>query len=88
VIGAFTSGPLFARLKVSSVFEYLKLRFNSEQVRLLSVFCYLVRNFISSSLFIYGPATSLNLLGNISEFNAIIIIGCIGTFYTAIGGKV
>ena len=51
VIGAFTSEPLFTRLKVSSVFEYLKLHFNSDKVRLLSVFCYLVRNLISLSLF-------------------------------------
>ena len=86
VIGAYTSGPFFARLKVSSVFEYLKLRYNSEYVRLIAVFCYLVRNFISSSLFIYGPATTLTLLTSLSEFNAIIIIGAIGTFYTAIGG--
>jgi Na+/proline symporter len=55
IIGALLTGPLFARLKVSSVFEYLKLRFDSEQVRLIAVFCYLIRNLISSAIYIYGP---------------------------------
>jgi SSS family transporter len=86
IIGAFTTGPMFARLKVKSVFEYLKLRYDSELVRSLAVFCYLIRNLISSSLFIYGPATSLNLLAKIDPVNSIIIIGAIGTFYTTIGG--
>ena len=85
-IGALLTGPLFARLQVSSVFEYLKLRFDSEEVRLIAVFCYLIRNLISSAIYIYGPATSLNLRANISEISSIIIIAMIGTFYTCIGG--
>ena len=86
IIGAFVTGPMFARLKVMSVFEYLKLRYDSELVRLLAVLCYLTRSLIASALFIYGPATSLNLVAQLSPVVCIIIIGAIGVFYTTIGG--
>lgn len=86
ILGAYITGPMFSRLKVTSVFEYFQKRFNSELVALLGVFCYLIRSIISSALFIYGPATTLNLLASISPNVAITIVGVIGTFYTSIGG--
>jgi SSS family transporter len=86
LIGAFVTGPMFNKLKVVSVFEYLKLRYDSENVRLIAVFCYLFRNLIGSSIFIFGPSTSLFLLASISPNVAIILIGSIGTLYTTLGG--
>ena len=86
LIGAYATGPMFAKLKVLSVFDYLKQRYDSEIVRLIAVFCYLVRNLIAAAIFIYGPATSLYLLASINANTAITIIGVIGTFYTTIGG--
>ena len=85
-IGAFITGPMFSKLKVASVFEYLKLRFNSEEVRLIAVFCYLIRNLIGLSIFIYAPSTSLYLLASINSTVAIVIIGSVGTLYTTLGG--
>jgi SSS family transporter len=86
IIGALATGPLFARLKVISVFEYLKLRYDSTAVRLLSVTCYFVRNMISIAIFLYGPATTVTALTKISTPVAVLIIGAISTFYTTIGG--
>jgi SSS family transporter len=86
LIGAFVTGPMFNKLKVVSVFEYLELRYDSENVRLIAVFFYLFRNLIGSSIFIFGPSTSLFLLASVSPNVAIILIGSIGTLYTTLGG--
>ena len=86
IIGALYTGPMFARLKLLSVFEYLRIRFNSNSVRLVGMGCYLVRTWVSTAIFIYGPSTSLSFFTNLSENVAIAIIGTIGTFYTTVGG--
>lgn len=86
LIGALVTGPFFARLKVISVFEYLEMRFNSKKVRQLGMFYYVLRNFISSSIFMYGPATTFSALANLNENISIALIGSIATLYTSIGG--
>lgn len=84
--GALITGPFFAKLKILSIFEYFELRFNSKNVRLIGMACYVTRNFISDAIFMYGPATSLSVITNLNEKVCIALIGSIGTFYTAIGG--
>ena len=86
LLGTFLTGPFFFNLKVVSVFEYLKMRFNHEAARLLGVTLYLIRTFIAMGIVIYGPATALNSLTDISTEWSILIIGVIATFYTTIGG--
>ena len=86
LFGAYITGPLFARIKASSVFDYFKMRYGHNSVRLCAICCYLVRNFLAMSIFIYGPATSLSSMTNLSNTSSILLIGCITTFYTAIGG--
>jgi Na+/proline symporter len=86
LIGAFLTGPFFDSLKVVSIFEYLKMRYNSELARLLGVSLYLIRTFIAMGIVIYGPATALSSLTDLSTEISILIIGVIATFYTTIGG--
>lgn len=85
-IGAFLTGPMFARLKVLSVFEYFKLRYDSSFVRLLAVCCYSIKILLSTSIFIYGPSTALKTLTNMSTIASVIVVGSVTTFYTTIGG--
>lgn len=61
IIGAYTTGPLFANLKIVSIFQYLELRFNSKSVQLIGTICYLTRNFIGTAIYIFGPAVSLSI---------------------------
>lgn len=82
IIGAFATGPMFARLKLLSVFEYLKLRYDSNLVRLFGMFCYLIKTFISTSIFIYGPSTTLSYFTKLNPSIATGLIGFLGTFYT------
>ena len=85
-IGAFLTGPFFLRLKVMSVFEYFKLRYDSNNVRLVGMLSYVVKSIIAAGIFVYGPATSLYSLTKIDERIGIAVIGFIGTFYTTLGG--
>jgi solute carrier family 5 (sodium-coupled monocarboxylate transporter), member 8/12 len=85
-IGAFLTGPLFLRLNVMSVFEYLKVRYNSNLIRQIGVFCYFIRIVLSTSMYIYGPSTTVNSISNIDGTWSIILIGFVATFYTTIGG--
>lgn len=86
IAGALLTGPLFLRLKVMSVFEYLRLRYNSNIIRLLGVLCYFIRIVLSTSMYIYGPSTTINALSSINPIASIILIGSVATFYTCIGG--
>jgi Na+/proline symporter len=85
-IGAFLTGPLFLRLNVMSVFEYLKVRYNSNLIRQIGVFCYFIRIVLSTAMYIYGPSTTVNSISNIDGTWSIILIGFVATFYTTIGG--
>jgi len=86
IIGAYVTGPLFSKTGALSVFEYLEMRFESKRVRQLGMIYYVLRNFISSAIFMYGPATTLSYLTGLDQKIAIASIGVIGTFYTTIGG--
>ena len=86
IFGAFLAGPMFARLKVMSVFEYFKLRYDSTTVRLIAVGCYFVRCLVGGSVYIYGPSTTLTALTTLSSEVAVVLIGLVATFYTCIGG--
>lgn len=86
LFGAYITGPLFKKLKILSVFEYFKLRYDSDLIQFVAVFSYLIRNFLAISIFMYGPAISLSSMVNIHDWLAISLIGIIATLYTAIGG--
>lgn len=86
VVGAFITGPFFAKLNILSIFEYFEMRYNSKYVRLVGMTFYLIRNAIACAIFIFGPATSLAILARLDENICIGMIGLIGTFYTTVGG--
>ena len=86
IIGAFLTGPFFAKHKFSSIFQYIELRFDSKCVRLILVSFYVVRNTILTAIYIYGPATTLTTMSSLNDITAICLIGFIATSYTAFGG--
>lgn len=51
-IKAFWTGPFFESLKIVSIFEYLKLRYDSEAARLLGVTLYSINSFIRMGIFL------------------------------------
>jgi Na+/proline symporter len=68
------------------MFEYIELRYDTNLVRLISMGCYVLRSFISSSVYILGPSTALSLILGVETYVSILICISIGTFYTCLGG--
>lgn len=60
------------------------MRYKSEYARLLGVSLYLIRTLIAMGIVIYGPATALSSVTDISSGVSILLIGLVATFYTVI----
>ncbi|XP_041373436.1 sodium-coupled monocarboxylate transporter 1-like [Gigantopelta aegis] len=86
ITGAFLFGPMFFRLKVLSVFEYLEMRFKSRSIRLFGAFLFVLRAVIGMGIVLYGPSTALSAVTDFPVWAIIIMVGVVCTFYTAIGG--
>jgi SSS family transporter len=86
LVGAFITGPIFHRLGLLSVFEYLDLRFGSKQLKFISTMLYLAKSFIYLAIYLIAPSACLSELVNISMHTTIVLVGAVATFYTLIGG--
>ncbi|ESP00210.1 hypothetical protein LOTGIDRAFT_141180 [Lottia gigantea] len=84
--GALLFGPMFYRLKVVSVFEYLEIRFKSKAVRLFGAFIFLLRATLGMGIVLYGPSTALSAVTDIPVWAVIVSVGAVCTFYTTMGG--
>jgi Na+/pantothenate symporter len=85
IFGAFVTGPFYAKLKIITIFQYIEMRFNSIGVRLMVTSMSILLGLLNTSIYIFGPATSLSVFTNLNTNESIAIIGIIATFYTAIG---
>ncbi|XP_029648216.1 sodium-dependent multivitamin transporter-like isoform X1 [Octopus sinensis] len=86
LISAFIYAPFFHRLQITSVFEYLELRFQSKSVRnvgtllgILSYLCYL-------GIVLYGPSIALEAVTQFPMWCSIIIVALSSAIYTSLGG--
>ncbi|GFR92437.1 sodium-coupled monocarboxylate transporter 1 [Elysia marginata] len=86
VFGYFTIVPLLHPLQLTSVYEYLKLRYKSEAVRLLSTIIGMLTNLLYQSLVLLSPALALQACADLPLWMSIAVIGAVGTLYTALGG--
>lgn len=82
---AFCFVPVFYRLKVTTIYEYLELRFNNT-VRFLVIAATCIKNFIYMGIVVYTPALALSTAAGINLTFSILSIGIICTFYTSFGG--
>lgn len=81
----FSFVPVFYKLQVTSIYEYLEVRFG-KTVRLFGMGL----NFFHLVFFLgvatYGPALALNAVTGLSLVGSILAVGVVCTFYTSIGG--
>lgn len=77
--------PAFNRTRLISVCEYLETRYNVSIRTLVSA----VKSLTSCTylaIVIYAPAVALSQVTGLPDWLSIIITGCVGTFYTTLGG--
>ncbi|XP_024939182.1 sodium-coupled monocarboxylate transporter 2 isoform X2 [Cephus cinctus] len=77
--------PVFARLQLNSVYEYLEIRFN-RAVRILISFIFIVDVVLYQSIVVYVPALALNQVSGIDVHIIGAVVCGICVFYTVLGG--
>jgi solute:Na+ symporter, SSS family len=85
VILSMTVVPFFYRAKVYTAYEYLERRFDAK-TRALASACFLFQRGLSCGVIIAAPAVVLSIALGWSDWQTVLAIGLIMTFYTMFGG--
>ncbi|CAG2233009.1 SLC5A8_12 [Mytilus edulis] len=78
--------PLFYPLKMTSMYQYLEMRYNSRAARLTGTVINNLSMLIYTGIASFAPSTALQAVSGFPQWASFIIIGCICTFYTFMGG--
>ncbi|XP_058116651.1 sodium-coupled monocarboxylate transporter 1-like [Anopheles ziemanni] len=85
-IVCFVFIPVYFDLGITSVYQYLELRFNSRLVRCLASGTYIVRTLLSLGVTIYTPTVALNTIIGVPYWVSLLSITVISIFFNALGG--
>ncbi|KAM6964934.1 solute carrier family 5 member 6a [Aplochiton taeniatus] len=77
--------PVFYRLRISSAYEYLELRFN-KTVRVCGTATFIFQMVIYMGVVLYAPALALNAVTGFDLWGAVLAMGLVCTLYTTLGG--
>ncbi|XP_056150794.1 solute carrier family 5 member 6a [Lampris incognitus] len=77
--------PVFYRLRLSSAYEYLELRFN-KTVRVCGTVTFIFQMVIYMGVVLYAPALALNAVTGFDLWGAVLAMGLVCTLYTTLGG--
>eukprot|EP00058_Branchiostoma_floridae_P016917 XP_002602405.1 hypothetical protein BRAFLDRAFT_199313 [Branchiostoma floridae] len=77
--------PTFYNLGLTSTYEYLEIRF-SKTVRLICTVLFVVNMLVYMGLVLYTPSLALNAVTGLTLWGAVLGMGLVCTFYTALGG--
>jgi len=77
--------PFFKRLKITSAYEYLELRFNGA-VRTFGSASFVVFQILRMAIVVYLPALGLTAITGIDVYVCIVLMGVLSTAYTILGG--
>ncbi|XP_050045417.1 sodium-coupled monocarboxylate transporter 1-like isoform X2 [Dermacentor andersoni] len=77
--------PVIYRLRVTSVFEYLRLRFGNK-VGVTACACYFVLNQMQGAISIFAAGVAVSMSFHMPLVWSCVAIGFAGTLYTAMGG--
>ncbi|XP_022250400.1 sodium-coupled monocarboxylate transporter 1-like [Limulus polyphemus] len=77
--------PIFYNLGLTSAYEYLERRF-SRVVRTLGSMVFSIQMIMYMAIVLYAPSLALSQVTGISVWSAVLSIGLVCTFYTAVGG--
>lgn len=86
IIGSFVMVPLMYPLKLTSMFEYIELRYQSRAVRKLATITGMLQTFFYMIIAMLAPGLAIQATTGTPFWVSVIVVGCIGTLYTAIGG--
>ncbi|XP_077555158.1 sodium-coupled monocarboxylate transporter 1-like [Haemaphysalis longicornis] len=82
---AYLYMPVFHGLQITSVYEYLEMRFN-HVVRCMGSMTFTLQMLVYMSIVLYAPALALSQVTGIGTWTSVLSLGLVCTFYTSIGG--
>ncbi|XP_071507339.1 sodium-coupled monocarboxylate transporter 1-like [Diadema antillarum] len=77
--------PTFYKLRLTSVYEYLELRF-SVVARLIGTAGFVIYMVMYMSIVLYAPALAVNAVTGFTLWGSVLTVGLVCTFYTSLGG--
>nr|XP_054752022.1 sodium-dependent multivitamin transporter-like [Lytechinus pictus] len=77
--------PTFYNLRLTSVYEYLQLRF-SVAARLVGTTGFLIYMVMYMSIVLYAPALAVNAVTGFTLWGSVLTVGLVCAFYTSLGG--
>ncbi|XP_070557194.1 sodium-coupled monocarboxylate transporter 1-like [Ptychodera flava] len=77
--------PVFYKLQVTSIYEYLEVRFNSA-TRLLGTCLYIFYKTTYLSVAVYAPALALSVVSGLNVWLTSSTVAVVCVFYTTLGG--
>lgn len=84
-ISAFVFLPVFYRLKLTSIYEYLEQRYN-RSIRILASATFMAQMIFYIAIVLYAPALAFSAVTGISKWVSIISVGTVCTLYCTLGG--
>ncbi|XP_049317937.1 sodium-coupled monocarboxylate transporter 1 [Bactrocera dorsalis] len=85
-IVCFVFVPVYFNLGITSVYQYIDLRFKSRLVRCLASGTYIVRQLCSLGIAVYTPSVALSTVIGIPYWASIVGMALICIFFTIMGG--
>ena len=77
--------PFYRRLNVTTVYEYLEMRF-SPAMRVYGSIAFVILQLVKMGVFLVLPAIALSTVTNFDLYTCIIVMGILCTVYTVMGG--
>ncbi|EDV35857.1 uncharacterized protein Dana_GF12676 [Drosophila ananassae] len=77
--------PVFYKMRITSVYEYLERRFG-QATRLAASLAFTIQMMLYMGIALYTPALALEAVTGIPRTTAIVVIGLVCTFYSTLGG--
>ncbi|CAI9574473.1 unnamed protein product [Staurois parvus] len=85
LIPAYIFIPVFYRLRLTSTYEYLELRFN-KAVRICGTITFIFQMVIYMGVVLYAPALAFYAVTGFSLWGVVLTMGLVCTLYTTLGG--
>ncbi|XP_012535488.1 sodium-coupled monocarboxylate transporter 2 [Monomorium pharaonis] len=85
-IVCFIFVPVYYSLGITSVYQYLDMRFKSKLVRCLASFSYVIRSLLNLAVTVFTPCVALKAVIGLPYWASIVGITTISVVFTIIGG--
>ncbi|XP_067948512.1 sodium-coupled monocarboxylate transporter 1-like [Watersipora subatra] len=85
LISTYVFLPVFYNLEITSLYEYLELRFNRAS-RIIAAACFILQTMMYMAVVVYGPSLAISAVTGLNTWLSVIAISVVCIFYTSLGG--